>query len=112
MTSVDRQSYSHTGIRGDNSRGSLSDLGSFIERFIDIISVILVSIKIKVRATSETVVGDAEIQHQRHRARRVRKVGHQLNIPTMSTPAFSNVVRLGFMRCTEKVTASYSTAQS
>jgi hypothetical protein len=62
-----------------------------------------VSIQIKVKATSETVVDDAEIQHQRHRARRVGKVGRQLNIPTMSTPAFSNVLRLGFMCGTEKV---------
>ncbi len=29
------------------------------------------SIKTKIRATSETVVGDAEIQHQRHRTHRV-----------------------------------------
>ena len=41
------------------------------------------SVKTRVRATSETVVGDAEVQHQRHRARRIRKVGCQLNIPTM-----------------------------
>ena len=61
------------------------------------------SIQIEVRATSETVVGDAEIQHQRHRARRVRKVGRQLNIPTMSTPAFSYVLRLDVMCCAEKV---------
>ena len=61
------------------------------------------SVKTRVRAASETVVGDAEIQHQRHRARRVRKVGRQLNIPTMSTPAFSNVFRLGVICGTEKV---------
>ncbi len=61
------------------------------------------AVKTRVRATSETVVGDAEVQHQRHRARRVRKVGHQLKIPTMSTPAFNNVLRLGVMRGTEKV---------
>jgi hypothetical protein len=48
-------------------------------------------------------VGDAEVQHQRHRARRVREVGRQLNILTMSSPAFSNVLRLGVMRGTEKV---------
>ena len=39
------------------------------------------SVKTRVRATSETVVGDVEIQHQRHRARRVRKMGSQLNVP-------------------------------
>jgi hypothetical protein len=33
-----------------------------------------VSIKIKVRATSETVLDDVEIQHQRRRDRLVRKV--------------------------------------
>ncbi len=48
-------------------------------------------VKTRVSATSETVVGDVEIQHQRHRARRVRKVGRQLNIPTMPTPAVSYV---------------------
>ncbi len=56
-----------------------------------------------VRVTSETVVGDVEVQDQRHRARRVRKTGRQLNIPTMSTPAVSNVLRLGVMCGTEKV---------
>ena len=60
------------------------------------------SIKIKVRATSETVVGDAEIQHLRHRARRVRKVGSQLNVPTMPTPAFSHLLRFHFVCCAEK----------
>jgi hypothetical protein len=44
-----------------------------------------VSVKIRVRATSETVVGDVEVQHQRHRTRHVRKVDIQLYIPTMST---------------------------
>ncbi len=63
----------------------------------------LVSVKTRVRATSETVVGDTEVQYQRHQARRVRKVGSQLNMPTMSTPAFSNVLRLGFMCGAEEV---------
>jgi hypothetical protein len=62
-----------------------------------------VSIKIKVRATSETVVGDAEIQHQRYRTRRVRKVGSQLNIPKMPTPALSYVSRFHCMCCEEEV---------
>jgi hypothetical protein len=43
---------------------------------------------------TETVVCDGEIQHQRHRARRVGKLGLQFNIPTMSTPAFSYVLCL------------------
>jgi hypothetical protein len=37
------------------------------------------------------------------RTHRVRKVCFQLDIPTMSTPAFSNVFRLGVMCCVEKV---------
>ena len=58
-------------------------------------------VKTRVRTTSETVVVDEEIQHQRHRAPRVHKVGLQLDIPTMSTPAFSNMLRLGVMCGTE-----------
>ena len=50
------------------------------------------SIKIKVRATSETVLDDVEIQHQRRRDRLVRKVGSQVNVPTMTTPSFSHVL--------------------
>jgi hypothetical protein len=48
-------------------------------------------------------MGDTKIQHQKHRARRVRKVGRQLNIPTMPTPALSYVLRLHCMSCAEKV---------
>ncbi len=48
-------------------------------------------------------MGDAEIQHKRHRARRVRKVGRQLDVPTMMTPAFSYVLRFHRMCCAEKV---------
>ncbi len=43
--------------------------------------------------TSETVVDDVEVHHQRDLTHRVRKVGRQLDIPTMSTPFFSNVFR-------------------
>jgi hypothetical protein len=67
-----------------------------------------VSVKTRVRATYETVVVDVEVHHQRHRVRRVRKVGRQLNIPTMSTPTFSNVLRLGFMCGTEKVSQLFN----
>jgi hypothetical protein len=71
-----------------------------------------VSVKTRVRATSETVVGEVEVQHQWHRDHRVHKVGHQLNvIPTMSTPAFSYVLCLDCMCCAEKV-RQLSTTQS
>ena len=60
-------------------------------------------VKTRVRAASETVTVDVEVQDKRNRTRRVRKVGRQLDIPTMSTPAFSNALRLGVMRGTEKV---------
>jgi hypothetical protein len=62
-----------------------------------------VVVKTRVRATSETVVGDTEVQHQRKRARLVRKVCFQLDIPTMSTPAFSNGLCLGVMCGEERV---------
>ncbi len=39
--------------------------------------------KTRVRTTSETVVDDTEVPHQRHRDLRVRKVGLQVNISTM-----------------------------
>ena len=54
------------------------------------------SIQIKVRTTSETVVDDVEIHHQRQRVRHVSKVVRELNIPTMptmTTPTFSYVLR-------------------
>ncbi len=60
-------------------------------------------VKTRVRASSETVTVDVEVQDKRNRTRRVRKVDRQLDIPTMSTPAFSNVFRLGVMCGTEKV---------
>jgi hypothetical protein len=62
-----------------------------------------VVVKTRVRAASETVTVDVEVQDKRNRTRRVRKVGRQLDIPTMSTPAFSNALRLGVMRGTENV---------
>jgi hypothetical protein len=63
-----------------------------------------VSVKVRVRTTSETVVDDVEIQHHRHRTHRVHKIDRQINIPTMSTPAFSYVLLcLDLMCCPEKV---------
>jgi hypothetical protein len=62
-----------------------------------------VDVKTRVRPTSETVVGDVEVQDQRHRDHLVRKVDHQLDIPTTSTPVFSNVLCLGVMCGAEKV---------
>jgi hypothetical protein len=43
---------------------------------------------------------------------RVKKVGCQFDIPTMSTPTFSNVFRLGVMCGEEKVNQFLSTTQS
>ncbi len=63
----------------------------------------LLTVKTRVRTTSETVVGDVEVHHQRYRSRRNRKVCFQLDIPTMSTPTFSNVLSLGVMCGVEKV---------
>ena len=60
------------------------------------------SIQIKVRATSETVVGDPKVQDQSHRSHRVPKVVNQL-IPTIPTPAFSYMLRFRFICCAKKV---------
>jgi hypothetical protein len=52
-----------------------------------------VSIKIKIRVTSETVVGDVEIQHQRHRTCRVHKVGHQICVVWESSTIWTTKFR-------------------
>ncbi len=62
---------------------------------------IYIIIKTRVRSTSETVVD--EVQHQRDRTLLVHKVCFQSDIPTMSTPTFSNVLCLGVMCGVEKV---------
>ncbi len=61
------------------------------------------SIQIKVRSTFKTVTGDTEIEHQRHRTRHIHQVSRQLNIPTIPTPAFSQVLCFHCMCCVEKV---------
>ena len=62
------------------------------------------AVNTRVRATSESVVGDAEIQHQRHQTRRIREVTSQLNVPTSLTPAPSHLLRFYFVGCTKEVT--------
>jgi hypothetical protein len=62
-----------------------------------------VSIKIRVRVTSVTVVGDAEVQDQRHRSLHFRKVSRLLNDPTMLTSVFNDLYRFHFVCCAEKV---------
>jgi hypothetical protein len=56
-----------------------------------------VVVNIRVRVTSESVVGDMEIQHQRHRTRRIREVTSQLNVPTSLTPALNHLLRFYFV---------------
>ena len=48
-------------------------------------------------------MNDTEIQHQRHRARRIRKVSRELDVPTMLTPTFDDLLCFYFMCCAEKV---------
>ena len=62
-----------------------------------------VSINTRVRATAKTVVGDAEIQHQRHRTRRIREIVSQLNVTTSLTPAPSHLLSLYPMCCAKQV---------
>ena len=49
------------------------------------------------------VMGDTEIQHQRHRTRLIRKVSHELDVPTMMTPTFHDLLCFYLIRCVEKV---------
>ncbi len=46
---------------------------------------------------------DTEIQHQRHRTRLIHKVSHELDVPTMMTPTFNDLLCFYFMCCAEKV---------
>ncbi len=62
-----------------------------------------VSIYIRVRATSESVVGYVKIQHQRHRTHRIREVTSQLNVPTSLTPGLSHLLRFYFVGGTKEV---------
>jgi hypothetical protein len=48
-------------------------------------------------------MGDTEIQHQRHRARLIRKVSHELDVPTMLTPTFIDLLCFYSMCGAEKV---------
>ena len=63
-----------------------------------------VSIKTRVRATSESVVGDAEVHHQTHRTRRVHEVTNQLDVPTSLTPVPSHLLCFYFVGCAKEVT--------
>ena len=48
-------------------------------------------------------MGDAKVQHRRHRTRHIREVPSQLDVPTMLTPASSQLLRFHFVCCAEKV---------
>ena len=61
------------------------------------------SVKTRVRTTPVAVMGDTEIQHQRHRARRIRKVSRYLDVPRMLTPTFNDLSRFCFMGCAIEV---------
>jgi hypothetical protein len=45
---------------------------------------------------------NAEVQHQRHWARRIREVTSQLNVPTMLTPASSHLLLPFYFMCCAK----------
>ncbi len=61
------------------------------------------SIDTRVRATSSTLMCDAEVQHQRHRTRRVREVTSQLDVPTSLTPAPGHLLCFYFVGCAKEV---------
>ncbi len=48
-------------------------------------------------------MGDAKVQYQRGRARRIREVVSQLDVATSLTSAPSHLLRFHFVCCVEKV---------
>ncbi len=48
-------------------------------------------------------MGDAEVQHQRHRTRLVREVTRELDVPTSLTPAPNHLLRFYFVGCAKEV---------
>ena len=48
-------------------------------------------------------MGDAEVQHQRHRARLVREVTRELDVPTSLTPSPIHLFRFYFVGCVKEV---------
>jgi hypothetical protein len=48
-------------------------------------------------------MGDTEIQHQSHRVRLIRKVSHDLEVPTMLTPTLNDLLCFYSMCGAEKV---------
>ena len=55
--------------------------------------------------SSESVVGDEEIQHQRYRIHRIREVTRQLrvNVPTSPTPDPNHLLRFYCVGCAKEV---------
>jgi hypothetical protein len=48
-------------------------------------------------------MGDAKVQHQRHRTRHIREITSQFDVPTSLTPAASHLLRFHFVDCAEEV---------
>jgi hypothetical protein len=48
-------------------------------------------------------MGDTEIQHQRNRTRLIRKVSLELDVPTMMSPTFNDLLCFDYMCRAEKV---------
>ena len=62
------------------------------------------SINTRVRATSETVMDDVKVQHQRYRTRLVHEVTREIDVPTSLTPVPSYLFRFYFVGCVKEVT--------
>jgi hypothetical protein len=63
----------------------------------------LVSINVRVRGTSETLMSDVEVQYQRYRTRHIREVTSQLDVLTLLTSTPSHLLCFHFVCCVEKV---------
>ena len=61
------------------------------------------SIKTRVRGTSESVMDDVEVQQQRHGTRLVREVTREFDVPTSLTPAPNHLLCFYFVGCVKEV---------
>ena len=61
------------------------------------------TVNTRVRTTPESVVGDVEIQHQRHRTRHIHEVTSQLDVPTSLNPVPSHLLSFYCVGCVKEV---------
>ncbi len=63
----------------------------------------LVTGRLWISTTTNPIVNNTEIQHQRHRTCLIWQISYQFDVTTMMTPVFNHLVGLDFVRCVKKV---------